>query len=69
MQPSSEAISSQPDCPSSAASRSTQPALLLPAESQPTPTNQPDATQPPSEAVASTGEINSETLGIILIFV
>ena len=69
LQASSEAISSQPNRPSSAASRSTQPALLLPAESQPTPTNQPDATQPPSEAVASTGEIDSETSGIILISV
>ena len=84
LQASSEAISSQPDRPSSAASGSTRPALLLPAGSQPTPANQPDATrpaasqpdatqpaasQPPSEAVASTGEIDSETSGIILISV
>ncbi|KAL6217936.1 hypothetical protein ACLB2K_011153 [Fragaria x ananassa] len=79
LQASSEAISSQPDCPSSAASRSTQAALLLPAGSQPTSANQPDATQaaasqpdatqpaasqPPSEAIASTWEVDSETSGI-----
>ncbi|KAL6126283.1 hypothetical protein ACLB2K_074334 [Fragaria x ananassa] len=64
LQASSEAISSQPDRPSSGASQSTQSALLLRAGSQPTHANQPAASQPPSEVVASTWEIDSETLGV-----